>query len=728
MEKTLRILILEDNPADADLVQFELEEAGIAFTAKVVVTEDDFIREIEAFSPELILADYDLPRYSGAAALAEAKRRCPDIPFILVTGAVSEERAIEILTSGAKDYVMKRRLGRLAPAVRRALAEAEVMRARRQAEEELREAHAELAFQVEKRTAELQAVLDTAPIAIWIAHDPQGREITRNAYAKQILGMASTGEAADTFQVFRDGVAVRPEESPARAAAATGQPVANTELEMVFSDGRRVHLIKGAVPLFDAAGCVRGAVATGLDITRRKEEEIALRQSEERQRLVLQASAMGTFEVDLRTGETHWNEIEFELLGLKPGAVPADPETFFRFVHPDDAGRLRGQWEEALRSGKLDAEFRIVRADGRERWLAGMGRFIFAGQPGGGGPEASGRALRFTGLNFDITARKQAEEALRRNNERLEILSATAGRLLASDQPQRLVEELCTRVMRFLDCDAFFNFIVDEGAGRLHLNACAGIPAETARDIEWLDYGVAVCGCAARDACRIVAEHIPETPDVRTELVKSFGIRAYACHPLLEGKRVIGTLSYGTRSRDSFSEDDLAMMKTVADQVAVAMSRVQAKEALRQSQEAYRHLVEGSGSVILRVDGEMRITYINRYGLQFFGYSPEEIIGKPALGTIVPDRDESDQDLASMTADILSHPENFATNVHQNRCKDGRLVWMSWANKPVYDGRGRLVEILAVGNDLSKLKQAEDECLRCSARLAAAGKKPESRG
>ena len=198
--------------------------------------------------------------------------------------------------------------------------------------------------------------------------------------------------------------------------------------------------------------------------------------------------------------------------------------------------------------------------------------------------------------------------------------------------------------------------------------------------------------------------------------------------PLLEGKRVIGTLSYGTRSRDSFSEDDLAMMKTVADQVAVAMSRVQAKEALRQSQEAYRHLVEGSGSVILRVDGEMRITYINRYGLQFFGYSPEEIIGKPALGTIVPDRDESDQDLASMTADILSHPENFATNVHQNRCKDGRLVWMSWANKPVYDGRGRLVEILAVGNDLSKLKQAEDECLRCSARLAAAGKKPESRG
>jgi signal transduction histidine kinase len=129
--------------------------------------------------------------------------------------------------------------------------------------------------------------------------------------------------------------------------------------------------------------------------------------------------------------------------------------------------------------------------------------------------------------------------------------------------------------MEYLDCHAFFNFLVDEPAGKLHLNACAGIPKEEARRIEWLDYGVAVCGCAARDGQRIVAEHIPTTPDERTSFVKSYGIKAYCCHPLLgPGGKVIGTLSFGTCSREIFGENDLSLMKAVTDQVAAAMIRM----------------------------------------------------------------------------------------------------------------------------------------------------------
>ena len=122
------------------------------------MTEEDFVRELQEFSPDLILSDYDLPTYNGALALAEAKRRCPDTPFILVTGAVTEDRAIDILTQGAKDYVLKTRLQqRLVPAVKRALAEAEEHRARKQAEAELREAHRTLEERVKIRTAELEA-------------------------------------------------------------------------------------------------------------------------------------------------------------------------------------------------------------------------------------------------------------------------------------------------------------------------------------------------------------------------------------------------------------------------------------------------------------------------------------------------------------------------------------------------------------------------------------------
>jgi CheY-like chemotaxis protein len=130
MSEPIHILILEDNPTDAELIQFELQEAGISFTAKVLRSEKDYIKELNEFHPDLILSDYNLPAYTGTLALAEAKKRCPDIPFILVSGAVVEDIAIEILTQGAKDYVLKTQLQqKLAPAVRRALAEAEEQKA-----------------------------------------------------------------------------------------------------------------------------------------------------------------------------------------------------------------------------------------------------------------------------------------------------------------------------------------------------------------------------------------------------------------------------------------------------------------------------------------------------------------------------------------------------------------------------------------------------------------------
>lgn len=135
--------------------------------------------------------------------------------------------------------------------------------------------------------------------------------------------------------------------------------------------------------------------------------------------------------------------------------------------------------------------------------------------------------------------------------------------------------------------------------------------------------------------------------------------------------------------------------------------RKRTEETLRLSEEKYRHLVEGSGSIILRADKDMRITFMNQYGLQFFGYSPKEIIGKRALGTIIPIKDNEGHDIAAMAEDLMQHPDRYTTNTHQNMRKDGKLVWVSWANKPIYDDQGNLVEIFAIGNDLSKLKEAE---------------------
>jgi len=138
--KKLRILILEDSAADAELAMDELQEAGIAFVSEIVERRDAFIKALEEFSPDIILSDYSLPSFDGLSALEIARAKSPDTPFIFVSGAMGEETAIEFLQKGATDYVLKNRLSRLGPAVSRALHEAEVKRERRRAEEELREA------------------------------------------------------------------------------------------------------------------------------------------------------------------------------------------------------------------------------------------------------------------------------------------------------------------------------------------------------------------------------------------------------------------------------------------------------------------------------------------------------------------------------------------------------------------------------------------------------------
>ncbi|MHB0937370.1 MAG: sensor histidine kinase [Armatimonadota bacterium] len=286
----------------------------------------------------------------------------------------------------------------------------------------------------------------------------------------------------------------------------------------------------------------------------------------------LNAAGIGAWELDLQTRAT-WRSLRYDqIFGYRTPPPQFTFQMFLDHVLPEDRDRVHRAFQDAvITHGDWDFECRIRRVDGAVRWIWGSGHQQ---------DDAQGRPARMLGLVQDITERKQSEEALQRHARRFELLTNTAEQLLKSNDPQREVESLCRQVMELLDCHAFFNFLVDEEAGKLHLNACAGIPEEEARRIEWLDYGVAVCGCAARDGCRIVAEHIPTTPDIRTDLVKSYGITAYACHPLLgPGGAVLGTLSFGTRSRETFSDDDLSLMKAVTDQVATAMTRISGEQA-----------------------------------------------------------------------------------------------------------------------------------------------------
>ncbi len=187
MDKTLSILILEDNVVDAELMERELRKAGLSFSSKRVETKKAFVNELEGCRPDLILSDYNLPAFDGMSALAIAKEKCPDIPFIFVSGSLGEELAIETLRMGATDYVLKDRLSRLVPAVQRALSEAKERAERKRAEQQL-------AGEREKLSVTLKSISDGV---ILIDHDK--RVVLANPAGKGYLKLLAGANVGDVL-------------------------------------------------------------------------------------------------------------------------------------------------------------------------------------------------------------------------------------------------------------------------------------------------------------------------------------------------------------------------------------------------------------------------------------------------------------------------------------------------------------------------------------------------
>ena len=316
------------------------------------------------------------------------------------------------------------------------------------------------------------------------------------------------------------------------------------------------------------------------DVTQRKLGEQELCRQREWLRVILSSIGDAVIATDQAGRIAFLNPVASRLTGWEAEEALGRPiGTVFRIIN--ELNREPG--EDIVK--KVLEEGCIVTLANHTALIARDGREIPIEDSAAPIREADGRTSGVVLVFHDVTVKRRARAALRTSEARFKLLSDTAGRLLATEDPQGIVDELCRAVMSHLDCQTFFNFLVDETAGRLHLNACAGIPEEEARKIEWLDFGVAVCGCVARDRRRIIAENIRHTSDLRTDLIKSYEIQAYCCHPLMVQGHLIGTLSFGTRTRPHFTPDEVELMRTVCDQVALAMQRIQTRQTLRSANE-----------------------------------------------------------------------------------------------------------------------------------------------
>ena len=340
--------------------------------------------------------------------------------------------------------------------------------------------------------------------------------------------------------------------------------------ENVTKAGRTVWVAWTNKAVLDEHGKVLEILAIGNDITPLKKTEAALRESEERFRLALRNAPVS---VAAQDGDLRY------IWAYNQRSTRSE-EIIGRFDHEIFTA------EEAAHVTAIKRRVLAEDIEQREQmWFERPGGRIFLDVCWQPIHDVAGRVAGVASTTVDLTALKLAEEALRTNNTRLELLTTVAQRLLGAENPQSIVEELCRLIMDHIDCQFFFNYLVEVPGQRMRLNAYAGISGETAETIRQLDFGTAVCGCVARDGRRVIAEHIEDSDDLKTELVKSFGVKAYCCHPMLVQNELIGTLSFGTITRSSFTAADVALMQTVTDKVAVAMARLQATRALQEREE-----------------------------------------------------------------------------------------------------------------------------------------------
>jgi len=409
MKSPLRILHLEDDPRDADLVQETLAADGISCSVERVETEEDFIASLKRGGFDLILADYTLPSFDGISAFKIARQDWPRMPFIFVSGTLGEEVAIEALKIGATDYVFKPRLSRIVPSVRRALREAEERTGLIHAEAALRRSEAYL--------AEAQKLSHTGSFG-W---DVSSGEIYWSLETFRIFEYEQRAKATIEMIMQR----THPEDR-----AAVFQTIDRVSREMTafdfehrlqMPDGTIKHVRVVAHPSKDESGRFEfvGAVT---DVTERKQSEEKLRRSEAELLEAQRISRTGSWKHNLSSGHVVISPEVHRMFGVSPGDDASKAEFFFGRIHPEDRPLEVQSYERAIQAkADFESDYRIVLPDGSIKHIRNIGHPVFSD---------AGELVEYVGTAIDVTAARVAEDKIRQNERELRQVVDTVAQLV----------------------------------------------------------------------------------------------------------------------------------------------------------------------------------------------------------------------------------------------------------------------------------------------------------
>jgi len=407
MPKPLRVLMVEDSTDDEFLTLQELRRGGYEPISERVETGPALAIALKG-TWDLVLSDYAMPQFSGPAALAMVRELRQDLPFIVVSGTIGEDAAVDTMKAGADDYILKGNLTRLVPAIERELREAQERRLRREAEQALRESE-----------AVFRALSASSPLGIFMT-DVAGHPNYGNPQYRNMLGLSVRDSMGEGWvQVLhsddRDRVLAQWREFV--RTGGVGQYAIEFRLQPQPTTVRWVQT--RVFPTRTDSGVITGFVGTVEDITERKKSELYLREAEAKYRTLVEQLPAVTYIAEFgRHGTWIFVSPQIEtLLGFTTAEWIENPQLWHEQLHPDDRERVLAVEARSRENGEsFAAEYRMRTRDNRELWFRD-GAIVVDGPAG---------ERRLHGVMLDVTDLKQLEQQLAQS-QKVEAVGRLAG-------------------------------------------------------------------------------------------------------------------------------------------------------------------------------------------------------------------------------------------------------------------------------------------------------------
>ena len=403
----LKILFVDDVPSDVDLAVLELRKEKLKFEYTTVCTRIDLVKALKEFNPDLIISDYMMPSFNGLQALKETKEFGPEIPFILYTGSVNEEIAVECIKAGAQDYVIKEHSTRLPFAVKEALEQARNNKEKRASELLLRE-----------NEEKLQSIFTAAPVGIGLVINRVFMEMNdafcnMTGYRRsELIGKSSEILYSSTEEFLNVG--------KEKYRQITEKGTGSVESKLKCKDGKILNVILSSTPL-DKNNYSKGVTFTVLDITERKKAEDDLKESHRLINTLISNLQVLVYRCrnDKQFTMEFLSEGAREITGYSPADLLYNSKLSYNdLIHKADRDYVWTEVQKAVKSRKhYQITYRIITKNGEIRWVWEKGEGVFL---------KSGELEFLEGFIIDITQRKNMEEELRKSRHLFETFAQTS--------------------------------------------------------------------------------------------------------------------------------------------------------------------------------------------------------------------------------------------------------------------------------------------------------------